>query len=169
MCVTWLIHLCVMTHLLVPLPTHSRWNDSIICVTRLIHMCDMTHSYVWHESRISSQEGPISIKEPYFRKRASSPQKKLRCNLCLAGVLLSRACSWLIHPCDMTQILNSAVQLVFGGSYCATIYEPVLMIHSYMWLDSHIDDAVQLVIGGSRSVKTHGTVHDSFINVKWLR
>ena len=25
-------------------------NDSFICVTWLIHMCDMTHSYVWHDS-----------------------------------------------------------------------------------------------------------------------
>jgi len=23
------------------------WHDSFICVTWLIHMCDMTHSYVW--------------------------------------------------------------------------------------------------------------------------
>jgi len=26
--------------------------DSFICVTWLIHMCDMTHSYVWHDSFI---------------------------------------------------------------------------------------------------------------------
>jgi len=24
------------------------WHDSFICVTWLIHMCDMTHSYGWH-------------------------------------------------------------------------------------------------------------------------
>jgi len=28
------------------------WHDSFICVTWLIHMCDMTHSYVWHDSFI---------------------------------------------------------------------------------------------------------------------
>jgi len=27
-------------------PSHV-WNDSFICVTWLIHICDMTHSYVW--------------------------------------------------------------------------------------------------------------------------
>jgi len=41
--VTWLIHMCDMTHSYV-------WHDSFICVTWLIHMCDMTHSYVWHDS-----------------------------------------------------------------------------------------------------------------------
>ena len=42
-CVTWLIHMCDITHAYV-------WHDSFICVTWLIHMCDMTHSYVWHDS-----------------------------------------------------------------------------------------------------------------------
>ena len=65
--VTWLIHMCDMTHSCV-------WHDSFICVTWLIsyradvtcrkcvtwliyicvtwliHICDMTHSYVWHDS-----------------------------------------------------------------------------------------------------------------------
>jgi len=39
-CVTWLIHMCDMTHSYV-------WHDSFICVTWFIHMCDMIHSYVW--------------------------------------------------------------------------------------------------------------------------
>jgi len=26
------------------------WHDSFICVTWLIHMCDMTHSDVWHNA-----------------------------------------------------------------------------------------------------------------------
>jgi len=42
-CVTWLIHMCDMTHSYV-------WHDSFICVTCLIHMCDMPHSHVWHAS-----------------------------------------------------------------------------------------------------------------------
>jgi len=39
-CVTWLIHMCDMTH------SHV-WHDSFTCVTWLIHMCDMTNSHVW--------------------------------------------------------------------------------------------------------------------------
>ena len=41
-CVTWLIHMCDVTHSYV-------WRDSFISVTWLIHMGDMTHSYVWHD------------------------------------------------------------------------------------------------------------------------
>jgi len=41
--VTWLIHVCDMTHSCV-------WHDSFMCVTWLIHGCDMTHSHVWHDS-----------------------------------------------------------------------------------------------------------------------
>jgi len=40
MCVTWLMHVCDMTHSCV-------WHDSFMCVTWLIHVCDMTHSCVW--------------------------------------------------------------------------------------------------------------------------
>jgi len=31
------------------------WHDSFICVTWLIHMCDMTHSYACHDSFISQR------------------------------------------------------------------------------------------------------------------
>ena len=44
-CVTWLIHMCDMTHSYV-------WHDSFIFVTWLIHICDMTHLYVWPDSFI---------------------------------------------------------------------------------------------------------------------
>jgi len=41
--VTWLIHMCDMTH-------PHMWHDSSTCVTWLIHICDMTHPYMWHDS-----------------------------------------------------------------------------------------------------------------------
>ena len=41
--VTWLIHICNMTH------SHVR-HDSFVDATWLIHMCNMTHSYVQHGS-----------------------------------------------------------------------------------------------------------------------
>jgi len=50
MCVTWLIHMCDMTHSLCDMTHSCVWHDSFICVTWLIHMCDMTHSYVRHDS-----------------------------------------------------------------------------------------------------------------------
>jgi len=48
-CVTWLIHMCDMTHAYV-------WRGSFVCEMKdtvhvtLMHMCDVTHSYVWHDS-----------------------------------------------------------------------------------------------------------------------
>jgi len=44
--VTWLIHMCDMTH-------SDVWHDSSRCVTWLIQMCDMTHSYVTWLIRMS--------------------------------------------------------------------------------------------------------------------
>jgi len=38
MCVTWLIHMCDMTH-------SNVWHDSFVRVTWLIHICEMTPSY----------------------------------------------------------------------------------------------------------------------------
>ena len=43
-CVTWLVHMCDMTHSYV-------WHGSFICVNVCVwygYMCDMTRSYVWH-------------------------------------------------------------------------------------------------------------------------
>jgi len=64
-CVTWLIHVCDMTHpcalhdssICVPrfkmslsLAAHSyMWHDAFICATWLIHMCYTTHLYVCHD------------------------------------------------------------------------------------------------------------------------
>jgi len=43
MSVTWLIHVCDMTH-------SCEWRDLLVCVTCLIYVCDMTHSCMWHDS-----------------------------------------------------------------------------------------------------------------------
>jgi len=74
--VTWLIHMCDMTHSQVRhdsfmcmtwlvcmtrfYPEYVQcniahtyvWHDSFPCVTWLIPMCDMTHSHAWHNSSI---------------------------------------------------------------------------------------------------------------------
>ena len=48
-CVTWLIHMCDMTHSI--RVWHNScifvWYDSFVRVTWLVIMCDMTHTYVW--------------------------------------------------------------------------------------------------------------------------
>ena len=103
-CVTWLIHMCDMTHSFVwrdsficgtwrkalYLNTFSNareassrhrlvsvWHDSFICVPWRIHMCSMTHSYVWHDSSI-----------------------------CV---------TWLIHVCDMSHAYASHDSLICGA------------------------------------------------------
>jgi len=54
--VTWLNHVCHVTHLLTRWCIHRYcwgsyvWHDSFISVTWLIHICDRTHSYVWHDA-----------------------------------------------------------------------------------------------------------------------
>ena len=41
------IHVRVIMH---ALPFRLSWHDAFICVTWLIHMCDMTHLFIWHDS-----------------------------------------------------------------------------------------------------------------------
>jgi len=44
-CVTWLSHMCDMTH------SHA-WQNSFICMTWIIHICVITHSCVWLDAFI---------------------------------------------------------------------------------------------------------------------
>ena len=48
---TWLIHMCDMTHSHMYDKTQSYvWHDSFTYVTWLIHIRDVTHSQMWHDS-----------------------------------------------------------------------------------------------------------------------
>jgi len=51
--VTWLIHICDMTH-------SYLWRDAFVRVTWLIYMCDMTHSCVRHKWLIHKWDMPHS-------------------------------------------------------------------------------------------------------------
>jgi len=86
-CVTWLIHMCDMTHLYV-------WHDPFIRVTWLVHMCDMTHSYVWHDS--------------FIRVTWLIHMCDMTDSLTHSHVWHDtfRRVTWLIHTCDVT---NSCV------------------------------------------------------------
>ena len=53
-CAKTLIHMCDWNWLCVWHDSFHVWHDSLVSVTWLIHMCDMTHSYVWHDSFISA-------------------------------------------------------------------------------------------------------------------
>ena len=104
--VTWLIHMCDMTHSYV-------WLDSVdnaaaektldICVTLLVPNCDMTHSYVWHDSFICVTwlSGQCSRESTWYMRDTTRAQLWHDALICV---------TWLIHMCDMT--------------------------HSYVWHDS---------------------------------
>jgi len=112
MCVTWLIHVCDVTHSCV-------WRDSFMCVTWLIHVCDsftcVTHSYVWHDSFTCVTHS--CVWHDSFRSRA-----------------------WLIQVCDMTQsfVWELDVQShLMDSCTCGTWLTQVCdMAHSCVWHDS---------------------------------
>ena len=102
---TWLIHMCDMTHSYV-------WHDSFICVTWLIHMCDMAISYVWRVTR------PIL------------PLTRLiyLCDV-RSGVIICG--TWLFHMCDMTHsyVWHDSFVCVTRLTHTCD------MTHSYAWPD----------------------------------
>ena len=70
--VTWLIHVCDMTHSCV-------WHDSFIYVTWRIYVCDVTHSRVWHDSLICKPDPSMCVPEyarNFLRKQTSQIIKK---------------------------------------------------------------------------------------------
>jgi len=116
------------------------WHDSFIWVTWLIHMCAMTHSYVWHDSLVPVWHYSITRNRQSKRRgfhhhicvtllNYSVMQCDAEPVLCICVYIYTYMCSmtqpkqrgfhshhkcasWLIHMCDTT--------------------------HSYMWHDSFI-------------------------------
>ena len=78
-CVTWLIHMCDMTH------SHV-WHDSFTYVTWLIHTCDVTHPRVWHDS-FTCVAWLIHMRDVTHSHVWRDP---------------FTCVTWLIHMCDMT-------------------------------------------------------------------
>jgi len=89
--VTWLIHMCDMTHSYV-------WHDSFTCVTWLIHVRDMTQSYVRYDSFI------CVTWLIHMCDMTHSTGRPCHCALHLPLRWHdSFICvTWLIHMCDMT-------------------------------------------------------------------
>jgi len=123
-CVTWLIHMCDMTHWCV-------WHYWFIWVPWVIYRCAMTHSYVCHDSFICvpwlihmCDMGAMS----HLYVRASP----------LPQPLLTSA-TWLIHMRDMTDLYGWDDSFICSGvaTAAATVYM-CDMTHSYVWHDSFI-------------------------------
>jgi len=151
-CVTWLIHMCDMTHSHVwivsfmceisliqfscgkcvnltvpPSPLEPVWHYSFMCVTRLIHMCDMTPSFVWHDSFIRVT---WLIQMWHIQSLASYVWHDSF--ICV---------TWLIHMCDMTNSCVTYSSLVLPPSrfICVTwLIHMCDMTRSYVWRDLSI-------------------------------
>jgi len=101
---TWLVHVCAMTHSYMCAMTHSYvCHESFICVLWLVHMCATTHSCAcyhaphklplpaWHDSFICVTWLHSCVWHDSF--------------ICVPGLFAWAAAScvtWLIHMCPMT-------------------------------------------------------------------
>jgi len=124
-CVTWLMHMCDVTH------SHV-WHDSSTCVTWLIHMCDMTHSHVWHDS-LSCVTWLIVM-----------------CEMTHSHVWHDSFTfvTWLIHMCDMTHshVWHDSLSCVTWLMHMCDMTHPHVwvtwlihmcdMTHCHVWHDS---------------------------------
>jgi len=106
--VTWLIHMCDMTHSYV-------WHDSLICVTWLFHTCDTTYSYTCARTRdvvqtLSRINGSCHVWMSHVTREVVMSH---------TNVSINESCqithshiwhdpftyvTWLIYMCDMTHL-----------------------------------------------------------------
>ena len=121
-CVTWLIHMRVVTHAYV-------WHDPFICVTWLILMCGMTHddscpTYEW-------------IMSHTWKSRATHTNALIRmCDMTHSYAWHdSFVCvTWLVHMCNMT---HSYVTVVLQGHMNEKCH--IWMSHvTYEWVMTHV-------------------------------
>jgi len=134
--VTWLIHVCEMSHACVCQPRESTcmWRDSFIYVTWLISVRDVTHSYMKHNSfiRVSPQcrtprstptrESMQCLQSPVVRGR---PIRCVMCDMTHSYVWhdsFIRVTLLIIHMCDMTHSyvwhdLLTVLEMRWCGAY----------------------------------------------------
>ena len=154
-CVTWLVHMCDMTHSwLVHMcdMTHSDVShDSIACVTWLIQMCDMTHSDVWHDSFIcvTWRIHPCDMTHIYVRHNSIMLLVKMWDMTHLYAATASRIRR--IHPYGgVRRIYTCAMTHLYYSSTCGTWL-------IYMLRLPHVR------VGDINMVEV-----DAFIRVTWL-
>ena len=109
-CVTWLIHMCDMTHLTTKLcHLTSSW---------LIYMRE-THSYVWHDSF-------IRVIWPIWQQSCAAlhPPTSYVWHDSFIRV------TWLIHPCDMTHLTTKLCHLTSSNQTSGTVTQKQEMARS---------------------------------------
>jgi len=109
-CVTWLIHICDVTH------SYVR-HDSFECATWRIHMCNMTHPYVRHDSFICATWLIHMCDMTHDVTQTSPILVNFHSHMCISSVRHDSfiCATWLIHMCDMTHSYVRHVSFI-----CAT-------------------------------------------------
>jgi len=153
------------------------WHDSFISVTWLIHVCSMTHSYVWHDSFMcvawpmhisvcTNPRGPLIFnvclcvficmyvcvcvlvckQDPHSLLIFSGGASRTS-----AGPRTEGTCAtWLIDMCDMTHwyVWN--------------------MTHWYAWHDSFMSGGASRISAGPRAEGTRATWLHSCVWLDWF-
>jgi len=148
---TWLVHVCDVTHL------HVEQKRSTRDASTRIHMCGLTHSYVWRDARDSFIRVTwlISMWAESKPSRCKSQHSYVWHDSCICAAWLI----WLVHVCDVTHFYVSRIE-AFGMQVKGFIYATWLIhmcdvthvTRSYVWRDSFLSYVW----------------HDPFILVTWL-
>ena len=124
-CVTWLVHLCDMTHSSVRRNvTHSNmWHDSFRCVTWLLYMCDMTRSYVWHDLFICAtyRDSPVTQAQAFVHVECSQKVKARK----MFAALWVMSHVWMSHVTRMHKSVSQVART--NESH-----------HTFIWDMSHV-------------------------------
>jgi len=131
--VTWLIHMCAMTH-------PYMWHGIFTCVTRIIHKCDMTQPYMWHDTfiRVTWIIHKCDKTHPYmwhdtFRRvtriihKCDTNQPHMWRDIFICVTRFIHTCAWVSYfLCEVTHM---------NESFMSHIWMPLLThsCHRYEW------------------------------------
>ena len=146
-CVTWLIHMCDMTHSYV-------WHDSFICVTWLIHMWDMTHRDVCHDSCICVADSFICVTWRIHVRDLTHSNVRHDSFMCVI---------WLIYICAM-QPWRTCLHVRFGV-ICVAWLIYLCDIFLILWIQTQFckKDCTHIIVVYCRRV------YKTWIDWFWLR
>jgi len=165
------------------------WHDAFTCVTWLIHLCDMTHSYMLRDSHKCVLSSATLLDNPASSRVTGRIPVCGMMHSCWTWLIHMLACwPWLIHVCDMTHTCvwhDSYMCVTWLIHVCphlrdlrAWLIHVCDMTHSYVWHDSFICVTWRIHMCDKTHVRlrawlihvcdmTHVT-QNSFICVAWL-
>ena len=139
-----------------------------MCVSWLMHLCDMTHSYVSHDSFAEYrffysallQKKPINLRSLLIIATQYHSKQTHSC-VCHGWFINVTWLIWLMHICDMTHSYVSHNTFRCVPLPCHECDRTT----SYVWHDSFVRGIWRIEMCDM----THSNVcHDSFVRVTWL-